>query len=164
MVSGSDVTNTYTPDKTTVSVTKSWQDKNDQAGKRPDSITVKLFANGVDTGKTLTLSKDNNWTASFGDLDVYKDGQRITYTIEEVTVDGYATTISGDAVTGFVITNSITTDTTPPKEDPPSTSNPGTPSTGDTSHLNLWLALMAIAAAGMAGSVALLRRRRNDKD
>ena len=164
MVSGSDVTNTYTPDKTTVSVTKSWQDKNDQAGKRPDSITVKLFANGVDTGKTLTLSKDNNWTASFGDLDVYKDGQRITYTIEEVTVDGYTTTISGDAVTGFVITNSITTDTTPPKEDPPSTSNPGTPSTGDTSHLNLWLALMAIAAAGMAGSVALLRRRRNDKD
>ncbi len=163
-VSGSDVTNTYTPDKTTVSVTKSWQDKNDQAGKRPDSITVKLFANGVDTGKTLTLSKDNNWTASFGDLDVYKDGQRITYTIEEVTVDGYTTTISGDAVTGFVITNSITTDTTPPKEDPPSTSNPGTPSTGDTSHLNLWLALMAIAAAGMAGSVALLRRRRNDKD
>ena len=164
MVSGSDVTNTYTPDKTTVSVTKSWQDKNDQAGKRPDSITVKLFANGVDTGKTLTLSKDNNWTASFGDLDVYKDGQRITYTIEEVTVDGYATTISGDAVTGFVITNSITTDTTPPKKDPPSTSNPGTPSTGDTSHLNRWLALMAIAAAGMAGSVALLRRRRNDKD
>ena len=163
-VSGSDVTNTYTPDKTTVSVTKSWQDKNDQAGKRPDSITVKLFANGVDTGKTLTLSKDNNWTASFGDLDVYKDGQRITYTIEEVTVDGYTTTISGDAVTGFVITNSITTDTTPPKEDPPSTSNPGTPSTGDTSHLNRWLALMAIAAAGMAGSVALLRRRRNDKD
>lgn len=164
MVSGSDVTNAYTPDKTTVSVTKSWQDKNDQAGKRPDSITVKLFANGVDTGKTLTLSKDNNWTASFGDLDVYKDGQRITYTIEEVTVDGYTTTISGDAVTGFVITNSITTDTTPPKEDPPSTSNPGTPSTGDTSHLNRWLALMAIAAAGMAGSVALLRRRRNDKD
>lgn len=164
MVSGSDVTNTYTPDKTTVSVTKSWQDKNDQAGKRPDSITVKLFANGVDTGKTLTLSKDNNWTASFGDLDVYKDGQRITYTIEEVTVDGYTTTISGDAVTGFVITNSITTDTTPPKEDPPSTSDPGTPSTGDTSHLNRWLALMAIAAAGMAGSVALLRRRRNDKD
>ena len=168
-VSGSDVTNTYTPDKTTVSVTKSWQDKNDQDGKRPERITVKLFADGVETGKTLVLSKDNNWTASFGDLDVYKDGQRITYTIEEVKVDGYTTTISGDAVTGFVITNSTTTDTTPPgdnppAENPPSETTPGTPSTGDTSHMNRWLALMAVAAAGMAGSALLLRRRRNRKD
>ena len=30
--------------------------------QRPDSITVKLLADGQDTGKTLELNKDNNWS------------------------------------------------------------------------------------------------------
>ncbi|WP_454995328.1 Ig-like domain-containing protein, partial [Bulleidia extructa] len=32
------------PNKTSVKVTKVWEDKNDQDGKRPDSVTIKLFA------------------------------------------------------------------------------------------------------------------------
>ena len=109
-VDGFHVTNSYTPGKLDIPVTKSWQDKNDADGIRPDSITVKLYAGGKDTGKELVLDQGNNWTDSFDDLDEYADGVKISYTIAEVEVDGYDTSISGSAETGFVISNSHTPD------------------------------------------------------
>ena len=47
-------------------------------------ITVKLMANGVDTGRTVTLSLKNNWRATFQGLP-YRDanGNVIRYTVEE---------------------------------------------------------------------------------
>lgn len=112
-VNGYDVTNTYSPEQTSVTVTKAWDDKNDQDGIRPESITVKLLADGADTKETLTLSSGNNWTGTFNNLDKYRDGgEEIVYTIEEVEVSGYNTVISGDASKGFVITNSHTPATT----------------------------------------------------
>lgn len=105
------VTNTYTPEQTSVTVTKEWNDKNDQDGIRPESITVKLLADGQETKETLTLSSGNNWTGTFNGLNKYKDGKKITYTIEEVSVNGYSTLVTGDASTGFVITNSHTPET-----------------------------------------------------
>jgi len=51
-VSGYNVTNTHTPGKTSVQVTKAWADGNNQDGVRPESVTIKLLADGVDTGKT----------------------------------------------------------------------------------------------------------------
>lgn len=89
-------------------VTKQWDDKNDQDGIRPQSITVKLVANGQETEETLTLSNGNNWTGTFNTLDKYKDGQEIAYTIEEVPVEGYSSKVTGDVSTGFTITNSHT--------------------------------------------------------
>ena len=108
---GLNVTNTYTPEQTSVTVTKAWDDKNDQDGIRPESITVKLLADGQETEETLTLSSGNNWTGTFSGLDKYKDGKEITYTIEEVSVNGYSTVVTGDASTGFMITNSHTPET-----------------------------------------------------
>ena len=105
-ISGMDVTNRYTPGKINIQVTKNWQDKDDADGIRPDSITVKLYADGKDTGKELVLDQKNNWTGSFDDLDEYADGVKIVYTIAEAEVDGYETAISGSAETGFVIGNS----------------------------------------------------------
>src|SRR5699024_589845 len=79
----------------------------------PESITVKLLADGEATKHTLTLSSGNNWTGTFSGLDKYRDGgEEIVYTIEEVEVSGYDTVISGDASKGFVITNSHTPATT----------------------------------------------------
>ena len=43
---GFDVINTHAPEKTSVSVTKSWQDNNNQDGIRPNDFTFKLLANG----------------------------------------------------------------------------------------------------------------------
>ncbi|WP_229035145.1 Cna B-type domain-containing protein, partial [Streptococcus oralis] len=108
---GFTITNSYTPGKTQVPVKKVWNDSENQDGKRPASIIVKLLADGQDTGKTLELNKDNNWSGSFTDLDVNKAGKAIVYSVVEVTVTGYNSDVIGDAVSGFTITNSYTPET-----------------------------------------------------
>jgi len=103
--------NTYTPAKTEVPVKKVWKDENNQDGKRPTSVTVKLLADGQDTGKTLTLTEANGWAGSFTNLDADKGGTPIQYTVVEVTVPGYTSEITGDAASGFTITNSYSPET-----------------------------------------------------
>ena len=98
--------NTFTPAKTAVPVKKVWKDANNQDGKRPSSVTVKLLADGQDTGKTLELTEANGWAGSFKDLDADKVGTPIKYTVVEVTVAGYTSEVTGDAASGFTITNS----------------------------------------------------------
>ncbi|KEQ46010.1 Cna B-type domain-containing protein [Streptococcus oralis] len=103
--------NTYTPAKTEIPVKKVWKDENNQDGKRPTSVTVKLLADGQDTGKTLELNAANGWAGSFKDLDADKGGTPIQYTVVEVTVAGYTSEITGDAASGFTITNSYSPET-----------------------------------------------------
>lgn len=103
--------NTYTPAKTEVPVKKVWKDENNQDGKRPTSVTVKLLADGQDTGKTLELTEANGWAGSFKDLDADKGGTPIQYTVVEVTVAGYTSEVTGDAASGFTITNSYSPET-----------------------------------------------------
>ena len=105
-------TNKYTPAKTQIPVKKIWDDADNQDGKRPTKITVKLLADGQDTGKTLELSEANGWAGNFTDLDADKGGAPIDYKVVEVSsVAGYTTEISGDAKTGFTITNKYTPET-----------------------------------------------------
>ena len=104
-------TNKYTPAKTEVPVKKVWKDENNQDGKRPASVTVKLLADGQDTGKTLKLTEANGWAGSFTDLDADKGGTPIQYTVVEVTVPGYTSKVTGDAASGFTITNSYSPET-----------------------------------------------------
>ncbi len=97
---------TFINPKINVPVTKSWEDNNDNDGMRPENITVKLLAGGVETAKTLILSQQNNWTGSFTDLDQYDSNKNeIVYTIEEVSVDEYSTIVTGNQKDGYVITN-----------------------------------------------------------
>ena len=103
--------NTYTPAKTEVPVKKVWKDENNQDGKRPSSVTVKLLADGQDTGKILELNATNGWAGSFTDLDADKGGTPIQYTVVEVTVAGYTSKVTGDAASGFTITNSYSPET-----------------------------------------------------
>lgn len=102
---GYDVVNSYAPEQTSVTVTKAWEDADDQDGVRPESVTVKLLADGVETGKTVELNAANNWTDSFTELDVYADGKAIVYTIAETECEGYEAVITGDAAEGYVVTN-----------------------------------------------------------
>ena len=97
-VSGYDVTNSYTPETTTISGTKTWDDAENQDGKRPTSITVNLLANGEKVDST-TATAAGNWAWSFTNKPVYKDGQKITYTVTEDAVADYTTTIDGTAIT-----------------------------------------------------------------
>ena len=91
-VSGYNITNTHKPETLDITGTKTWNDSNNQDGKRPKSITVNLLANGIITD-TKTVTADDNWTYSFTDLPKYANGQEITYTVSELTVPGYTTTI-----------------------------------------------------------------------
>ena len=104
-------TNKYTPAKTAVPVKKVWNDANNQDGKRPSSITVKLLADGQDTGETLTLNESNGWAGSFTNLDADKGGTPIKYTVVEVSVTGYTSDVAGGAASGFTITNSYSPET-----------------------------------------------------
>ena len=103
--------NTYTPAKTEVPVKKVWKDENNQDGKRPTSVTVKLLADGQDTGKTLELTEANGWAGSFTNLDADKGGTPIQYTVVEVTVTGYTSEVTGDAASGVTITISYSPET-----------------------------------------------------
>jgi len=89
------ITNTHIPDKTNISIIKSWTDDNDKVGLRPDSITVQLYANGVEEGSPVVLEPDEDgvWRYDFIDLDLYYDhGTPISYTVEEVVSDDYVET------------------------------------------------------------------------
>lgn len=40
------ITNTYTPEKIEIEGSKTWDDNNNQDGKRPESIKINLYADG----------------------------------------------------------------------------------------------------------------------
>ncbi|MGN0425088.1 MAG: Cna B-type domain-containing protein, partial [Acetatifactor sp.] len=105
MSSGYTVTNRHTPEKTSVSVTKVWEDDDNRDGIRPASVTVKLFADGVDTGLSKTLNEGNSWAATFTDLNKKSGGTEIAYTIEEAAVSGYLSDVTGTAASGYTVTN-----------------------------------------------------------
>ena len=138
---GYNITNKYTletPSTTSVSVTKVWDDNENSAEKRPESITVHLLANGnVTDYEDLTLSETNNWMGSFSHLPINDtDGTPFVYTVSEDPVPGYNTpTITGSAAEGFTITNVLSTETTEPSTEPsnePSTEPSNEPSTQPT--------------------------------
>lgn len=137
-VNGYDITNTYKPGKTSINVVKNWEDKNNKDGKRPTSISIVLLADGKETDQKLVLNKLNNWSGQFTDLDIYKDGKKIVYTIKELEVKDYTSKIVGDQDKGFVVTNTHIPKM-PPK-DPPKT--------GDDTNIALYtgLAVMGLLA------------------
>ena len=96
------VTNTITG-KVSIGVTKEW------VGPESKEVTVNLLADGKQIESTI-LNEENNWQYRFTNLEKYKDGKEIEYTIEEVEIEGYDSEISGNIENGFVITN-INTET-----------------------------------------------------
>src|SRR5699024_11875848 len=81
------------PSKTTVDVEKVWK------GEKQDSVTIHLLADG-ETVDEVVLSKDTDWKHTFTDLPVVydiTDEKAIEYTVEEVEIEGYEVSISGNA-------------------------------------------------------------------
>lgn len=77
--------------------------------KRPASVTVHLLADGTVT-RTVELNESNGWALMLSGLPKYgDDGHEIQYAVNEVSVPGYTTTITGDPATGFTITNTAAT-------------------------------------------------------
>ncbi|MBQ2285135.1 MAG: Cna B-type domain-containing protein, partial [Clostridia bacterium] len=96
------LTNSYSPEKTSATVTKVWNDNNNQDGKRPASLKVTLS-----DGTEVTLNEGNSWTATVTDLPKYADGEEIEYTWTENTMPaGYSLTGTNKEGTVTTITNS----------------------------------------------------------
>lgn len=109
---------------TTVNVngTKVWDDEWDSS-KRPESIIVRLVANGAvlkdaqgnDICQEVTADAEGNWSFTFENVPNYYvtvDGEvqaAITYAVTEDPVEGYTAVVTGNAVDGFVITNTYET-------------------------------------------------------
>jgi hypothetical protein len=101
--SGFTVTNTK--EKISIPVTKEW------AGGEGSSATVHLLADGEEVA-SATLTANDNWKHTFTDLDkTDADGKTITYTIKEDNVEGYTSSITGDADSGFTVTNTKSSET-----------------------------------------------------
>jgi LPXTG-motif cell wall-anchored protein len=103
---GNNIVNSYTPNKTNFNVTKSWNDKNDQDGKRPTNVKVQLYANGKEIGAPVELNATNNWTYNWQDLDEMSNGQKIVYTVKEVSTPSGYTSTQNVSSSGNVIINS----------------------------------------------------------
>ncbi len=128
------ITNTHAPEKTDIIITKVWEDDNDRAGKRPESVDILVMANDEKCAG-LTLPAANNrqgagqngdptrtnggaagaaqdaspniWTATIS-LPKNEQGKPIEYTVQETDVPkGYKAQVTGDAESGFTITNTL---------------------------------------------------------
>ena len=103
---GNNIVNTHQVAKTSVSGQKTWSDHDNQDGVRPDEITVNLLADGKKVDSKTVTAKDG-WKYEFNDLDKFKAGQEIKYSISEDKVTGYKTTVSGYDLTNILNESSI---------------------------------------------------------
>ncbi|MBQ6949884.1 MAG: Cna B-type domain-containing protein, partial [Clostridia bacterium] len=100
------VTNSHEPEKQDISVVKEWDDQSNREKKRPDSVSVQLYADGSVLGEPVTLNEANQWTHTWSGLDKYAAGAEIDYTVDETSVPaGYVTNVTGDAKDGFTVKN-----------------------------------------------------------
>ena len=119
---GFTISNYHELETISFSVKKVWNDSNNQDGKRPEEIILKLISNNDDIGYIILtaeggyLTSDLNnrgdkvsndaWAITVDNIPKYNDGTEVKYTIEEQDVpDGYQVEINGDTKTGFTVTN-----------------------------------------------------------
>ena len=75
-------------------------DSNDQAKKRPSSVTVYVM-NGdtIVTEKTVTAKNDWKWSVKLRDLSQNYNGAIRVYTYKAVTVPDYSISVAGTTIT-----------------------------------------------------------------
>ena len=108
---GYTLVNSHNPELRTINVKKVWDDSDDQDGKRPDSVIVRLRAGGGAVAYKEVTEADN-WECSFEDVYAYEGGYRLSYTVSEDAADGYTTAIGKDDGGNFTITNTRAPDKT----------------------------------------------------
>ena len=102
---GSTITNTHEFETVEVSGSKTWDDGGDEAS-RPESITIRLLADGVEVG-SRTVTADDGWAWSWTGLPKRSGGEEIAYAVVEDAIEGWATTVSG-----YDVVNTPAPDTT----------------------------------------------------
>lgn len=168
-IDGFNITNTYNPGKISGTVTKHWEDNNNQDGIRPDSIKVQLYANGKEQGEPVVLSEKTNWTYTWKELDATdKDGKMIQYTLKEIdTANGYTAAITGENIGNMLITNTHEPTKTDEPKQPTKSNKPKKPrfvrhlpETGE--ERAIWLTVIGFIVIGSI-SVYLYSRKKGVK-
>ena len=149
-IKGYDIENNYTPKKTSVTVTKRWNDSNDKDKIRPDSIKVQLYANGEKKGEAVQLKAENKWSYTWKDLPQKENGKDIKYTVKEVgKLKGYTVKVDDKNHGNIIITNTHT-----PKE----ITNP---ETGDTNRLIPYILMLLLSVTAFMGVFTFRKLRRS---
>ena len=100
---GFTITATHVPAVAEIKASVNWDDAENQDAIRPEFVEAELYAGDVSTGKKVKLTADNKWTASFGEMDLKKDGKTIAYTLVATKVDGYDCAVEGSATKGLIL-------------------------------------------------------------
>ncbi|MEG0730903.1 MAG: Cna B-type domain-containing protein, partial [Vagococcus sp.] len=134
-VEGTTITNTYqNKDITSIKGKKLWEDNNNKAGLRPESIMVEVYQNDSKVAfKTEKVTPDasGNWNFTFKDLPKYdKELNEYKYTLKEVAVKNYTSKVDGTT-----ITNTLTKKIDPGKKIKPGTKTGPTSKTGGQRYL-----------------------------
>lgn len=106
---GFTITATHVPAVAEIKASVNWDDAENQDAIRPEFVEAELYADDVSTGKKVKLTADNKWTASFGEMNLKKDGKTIDYTLVTTKVDGYDCVVEGSPAKGLVLKYSHTT-------------------------------------------------------
>lgn len=151
------ITNTPLDEETSLTVTKEWSlNGGTITDYQQELVTIRLLANGVDTGRTITLTLKNGWTDTFKGLP-YKDseGNVISYTVEEVWKKtgwmiryGPIQTQSGTVPTYSTVVENIQVPM-----------GPMLPSTGSYTRLNYTLCGGGIMLTSLITAIRLRRRK-----
>lgn len=155
-----------------IKVVKEWTDKDGNVVPAfVDNIEVALYRDGLATGMTAVLSKDNGWTAIFRDLEIAEQGTENThnYIVKEVgEIDNHIklagmtfdVSYSGSPEEGFKIINRksdiIIEDPLPPTAFKISDDSPVLPQTGCCNGLIVWFASIGLILT--AAGVLLIRK------
>ena len=106
VINGYNLVNNYTPEETSRSVAKVWQDNHNAQKIRPTSIVMTLFSGKREMGKVV-LNEENGWSATENHLPVMIDGKPAVYTWKEQEVIGYQRIRTEEKDGRTVFTNAI---------------------------------------------------------
>jgi hypothetical protein len=103
------IINPHDSEKIELEGVKIWVGETDEEHQRPASVTIRLYADGVEIDHAVCTAA-GGWTFKFTDLYKYNNGKEIKYTITEDPVVGYSTSIEGMTVTNTWIPSPPTGD------------------------------------------------------
>ncbi|MBQ9391829.1 MAG: Cna B-type domain-containing protein, partial [Lachnospiraceae bacterium] len=108
-INGYDITNVLIAEYKSVDGLIYWDDNYDAEGKRPDNVTIHLYANGVEKAtKTLENPIIDYQEFSFVNLDeMDEQGNTIEYTVKQDEINNYDTTIQTEDDGSIVIVNKL---------------------------------------------------------
>ncbi len=95
-------------EKVSVTTEVIWNDNNNKEGFRPESVTVKMFANGDEIDK-VTLNEESQWKYTWPVNPKFEDGKEIQYTISEAQPANYKTPVTekvSETEWAYTVTNS----------------------------------------------------------